>query len=458
MSLRILDLQRRLREIGRIRIGEKVPTQNGKQRPEKIDVFRFTSRDEQVIRAAADTWGGTPEPWTDGPGGGQWQVRSTAKAIPVVVPPGDMSFSQAYEQWTAGGCKVRCDSQWDHVSDRACHCDPENRECKIHTRLSVILPDLPGLGVWRLESHGYYAAVELGGIVDLCAAQSARGVMLPARLRIEWREVKRPVDGRVQTFKFAVPVLDIDVHPMALTNVSAGGQIADPVTGELAGPVAGALPAGPSNLTPVPVVDGSSAPSIAAQVAAIDAPQPRAARRNAAEPLPSTGLQPRTAAEVQDAASAQSGVTPAAGGQEAGAEATGPGSNPGDVTPGGTAPPPILTVEDVAKRAAKTFAADYEAAPKGHKTRVVDRLRHATAHVATKGRVNTVSDCTPDERAKVAAVLFDISQGRVTYSHDALDDAAGVTFVLLRPGHEEGDKEITVLWSALEPVPAEATT
>jgi hypothetical protein len=420
-AMRIIDLQRRLREIGRIRIGEKVPTQNGKVRPSKIDVFRFTSRDEQVIRAAADVWGGTPEPWPDGPGGDQWQVRSSAKAIPVVVPPGDMSFSQAYEQWTAGGCKVRCDGRWDHVGDRGCHCDPENRDCNIHSRLSVILPDLPGLGVWRLETHGYYAAVELGGIVDLCAAQSERGVMLPARLRIEWREVKRPVDGRVQTFKFVVPVLDIDVHPMAL----ASG--ADLSTGELAGPVAGELPAAPRPaLTPVPVQDGSAAPTVAAQLAAVDDPQPRAARRNSAQAIPSTGLRPRTATEA-------AGDTPAVVGE-----------------PEPAPPAPAPSAAEVGKQARVAFDAAYEAAPRGHKTKVLDRLRHAAAYVATNGRVAGVSECLEPERVRVAALLRDIELGRVLYEHDAMDDGAGVTFTLLRKDHPEGDKSVTVTWAALE--------
>jgi hypothetical protein len=276
--VRILDLQRRLREIGRIRIGQKVPTSNGKSRPSKLTNFRLTSRDQQVIDAAAQQWGGTAQPWADAPGDGQqWEVYTTADSLPVIVPPGDLAFSQAYAQWTAGGCKVRCDGQWDHLNDKACHCDPENRACEIHTRLSVMLPDLPGLGVWRLDTQGYYAAVELGGVVDICAAHSARGAMLPARLRLEQREVKRP---GVQTRKFAVPVLDLDVHPLSLG----------------AGLDAPALPSG--NLTPVPAQDGAAAPSIAEQLMQIDEPIERQRRANAAATLPATGLAPRTAIEA----------------------------------------------------------------------------------------------------------------------------------------------------------------
>lgn len=288
--MRIVDLQRRLREIGRIRIGEKVETSSGKSRPAKIDTFRLTSRDQRVIEAASDVWGGDVTMWDDAPDGPQWQVYLATKEIPVVVPPGDMSFSQAYEQWTAGGCKVRCDGRWDHQGDTACHCDPTARACDIHSRLSLILPDVPGLGMWRLDTQSYYAAVELGGVVDLCAAQSAQGVMLPARLRLEQRSVKRVANGKTQTRKFAIPVLDLDIHPLAL---SSG---ANAVTGEIGSGVAGELET-PRVLTPVPPPDASLAPTVAEQMAAIET-STRAERSNAAEPIPATGLKPRTAAQA----------------------------------------------------------------------------------------------------------------------------------------------------------------
>lgn len=436
----IIELQRRLREIGRIRMGEQVPTGNGRTRPAKLENFRLTAKDRRVIDAAAALWGGQVEPW-QAPDGPQWQVKITATELAVVVPPHDMAFSQWYEQWSAGGCQVRCDGVQDYVGEKPCHCDPEERECKMTTRLSVMLPDLPGMGLWRAESHGYYAAVELAGLVEVAASWTAAGRMIPARLRLEQRTVKR----KGKTHRFAVPVLDLDVHPLALT---AGPETA----GVLGGPAPRPLTTG--NLTPVPAIEAAP-PSIATQLSQTGEAPKGNARANAAKPIPATGIEPRTA---QDAASAQSGVTPAAGGQEAGAEATDRGVvTPDSVTPGGTALPPTLTVADIAKRAAKTFAADYEATPKGHKTKVVDRLRHACAYVASKERVATVSDCTPEERARVAGMLFDIEQGRVTYSHDAMDDAAGVTFTLLRPEHPEGDKEVTVLWSQLEPEPTEAT-
>ena len=316
--MRIIDLQRRLREVGRIRIGEQVATSGGRKRPTKLEVFRLTSKDRAVIDAAATHFGGTVETWDDAPDGQQWQVKTTATEFPVVVPPGDMSFSQSYEQWTAGGCRVRCDGRWDIINDKACHCDPSNRSCNIHTRLSVIIPDLPGLGLWRLDTGGYYAAVELGGVVDIVGDYSARGQMLPARLRLEQRSVKRfKPDGKAETRRFAVPVLDVDVHPMAL---GAGG-----------GEVPVGIGSGAARFQPVPA-ELPSAPvaPVAEQVRGLEAgdaaPKPRA---NAATPIPATGAKARTAAEVASAGELAPPTIPARA-TEAAPKATAPVSSSGD--------------------------------------------------------------------------------------------------------------------------------
>lgn len=272
----IIDLQRRLREIGRLRAGAR----GEKGNPTKLEAWRLTSRDQAVIEAAAERWGGVCQPWTGADGSDQWEVFTNTDQMSVIIPPGDMAYSVFYEQWAAGGCKVRCDGAWDTISDSECHCDPEERACDIHSRLSVMLPDLPGMGVWRLDTQGYYAAVELGGVVDIIASFSARGVMLPARLRLEQRSVKRT--GQ-QVKRFIVPVLDVDVNPMVLT-----GQV-NVSTGELSSP----------NITPVPaaLTAGQGGASVAEQVSVVAEPKPR--RSNAAAPLPAIDLAPRTAAEFE---------------------------------------------------------------------------------------------------------------------------------------------------------------
>lgn len=291
----IIDLQRRLAEIGRIRIGQQVATANGRTRPAKLDTFRLTSADPTRINHAARLYGGTPKQW-DAPGGRQWEVVTTAAALDVLVPPSDMAFSQHYELWSAGGCLRRCDGRSETISDGPCLCDPERRECDIHTRLSVMLADLPGLGVWRIDTSGYYAAVELQGAVEVIHIAAGRGQMLPARLRLDQRVVKRIVDGAATTRRFAVPVLDIEVSPGQL--LAGGARLAIDTAGEAAA-AAPAIDATVPLLTPVSD-DVASRPvgTVAEQMQRM--PE-RKARRNAAQPIPASGLAPRTVADATTA-------------------------------------------------------------------------------------------------------------------------------------------------------------
>lgn len=297
----IIDLQRRLREIGRIRIGDAVDTgrvyekgaKEGQpiKRPRKLGTFRLTSQDESIIQVAAQAFGGQSRPWEDAPAGHQWEVTTTRSCLDVIVPPGGMAFSQFYETWSGGGCQKRCDGQWDNVRDCACTCDPTERECKPHTRLSVILRDLPGLGVWRLDTSGYYAAVELSGVVEVCERASERGQMLPARLMVEEREVKRIANGKAETRKFGVPTLDVDLNFAQLMSGRGPALEVDGSTREITGPRE--QPA----FAPVPSLPPGPQPSIAEQVAGKGVPS-KPARKNAQTPIPATGVKVRTAAQT----------------------------------------------------------------------------------------------------------------------------------------------------------------
>ena len=217
----IIDTQRRLREAGRIRLGEKVATNNGKTRPGKLSAFRFTSSDEKSIRAIAAIYGGEVQKWDDAPVGDQWEVYSDTTSLDVIVPPVDLAFSQWMELWSGGGCTRRCDGQTNVLTNTACACDPDNPECKPTTRLSVIIMALEGIGVWRLETHGWNGAQELLGSIEVFRSVQSRGGMVPARLLLDQRQSRR--DGK--TYNFAVPVLDINVSVAALTNgASVGAQ------------------------------------------------------------------------------------------------------------------------------------------------------------------------------------------------------------------------------------------
>ncbi len=285
----IIELQRRLSEAGRIRIGQQVAGNNGRKRPEKLTTFRLTSADRTRIEQAAQVYGGTVQQW-DAPAGKQWEVVTETDSLNVIVPPSDMCFSQAYELWSGGGCARRCDGYNESISQGPCVCDPDKRECNIHTRLSVMLADLNGLGVWRLDTSGWYAALELQGAVGVIQMAAGRGQMLPARLRLEQRMVKRLGEG---TRRFAVPVLDVEISPAQLLGGSAPQPqpiLVEQGTGRVLD-----NPERPA-LTPVPdtVVEHPVA-SIADQSAPID-DKPK--RRSTTPAVPKTGIAPRTVAQA----------------------------------------------------------------------------------------------------------------------------------------------------------------
>jgi hypothetical protein len=249
----ILDLQTRARELGRIRLGQVVSGANGRSRPEKLDRFRITSASQVLIERIAELYGGEARPWTpQGGGAAGWEVVTTSTRLPVLVPP--QPVSQWYELWSGGGCQRRCDGVTEMLSDRPCLCgpDPEERDCKPTTRLNVVLREVEGIGVFRLETHGYYAAVELPSAAELLAA--TRGY-ITGHLGLEQRTVKR--NG--QTRQFMVPTLEVDMTPQQLM---AGGGFNPPPALEGSKPLG--LPAGSDAGSPSLDVD-----SVRAAIAAV---------------------------------------------------------------------------------------------------------------------------------------------------------------------------------------------
>jgi hypothetical protein len=219
-----LDIQRRGQQIGRLRIGQQVKASNGKMRPARLDTFRFTTGSRTTAQAIAALYGGDVRDWS-----GEFEVITGKSEIGVTVPPRDEVVSQWYEMWNKGGAMRRCDSQREQISGGPCLCphasnpsDPDEvarkalersdlaklnppQACKLVTRISVMIPDLPGLGVFRLDTGSFYAAVEIGDSAALMQVARDRGVFLPAILRIEQRQ--RVAGG--QTKKFPVPVLEV---------------------------------------------------------------------------------------------------------------------------------------------------------------------------------------------------------------------------------------------------------
>lgn len=208
----ILSIQRRQREIGRLRLGTKDADRGF---PKSLSTWRLTSPSKELLDHAATMYGGTVTKWQE-----QWEVVTQAASLPVMIPK--QEIRQDMELWSKGGLVRRCDGQTALVAtkeegvflEQPCLCADQGDEepsCKPSTLLKFWLPDIPGLGVWVLSSTGWNVASELAADVEMLAGKNVR-----AKLSIDHRE--RKVAG--QTKKFVVPVLDI---PVSLSELMAGG-------------------------------------------------------------------------------------------------------------------------------------------------------------------------------------------------------------------------------------------
>lgn len=247
----ILDLQKRARELGRIRLGQKGPS----GAPQKLDRFRFTGHSQTLITKIAELYGGEPREWTPAGGTQQWEVVSDTARVPIMVPP--QPVSQWYEFWTRAGIQHRCDGQRNVLTDEPCDPeDPKHIEAvkKPTTRLNVVLRDVEGIGVWRVETHGFNAAIELPDVAEFLAQA---GGYVNGWLSLEQRTSIEQTDQGPKTRHYLVPIIEVDVTPAQL--MAGHGRVAAP-----------ALAGGPVGSTPALAAAGPDYVALAADLTSVE--------------------------------------------------------------------------------------------------------------------------------------------------------------------------------------------
>lgn len=226
----LADIDSRAPEAGRIRLGVKTS-----KAMKSLETFRFTSPYRDCIDALSQMYGGDVVPWTDAKASppNQWEVITKASEIEVFLPPNPVSTW--YELYAGSGLQRRCDGMtcaipqqtgpqtWEPV-DTPCICAAKsNMECSPHTRLKVLLPNVPFRGIWRLETKGWNALKELPGMADLIRQLNESGSMVRVALGIEKRTQMRPSGKR----NFVTPTLTMLDTPLEImTGKATIGAIA----------------------------------------------------------------------------------------------------------------------------------------------------------------------------------------------------------------------------------------
>ena len=238
MGSRIMTMKRQAAELGRIRTGYSRPHRDPGKRPVpvKSTTFVFSSHSRDYVAAAAELWGGEVETWTpQNQKIAQYRVISKASEIRAILPAGD-PLSQSYEMWSGGGCARRCDGEFEQKSRQSCQClaqfGPDwhlrspREVCRPSSRINVMLPELPDLGVWRLESKSYYAADAMAGGVDTVLQATEGKSMMPVRMWIEQRS--RVADGETKNFPVVMVVPSLPKLRHALSGPLSRAAALDP--------------------------------------------------------------------------------------------------------------------------------------------------------------------------------------------------------------------------------------
>ncbi|MBL8048114.1 MAG: hypothetical protein JNJ45_05480 [Chthonomonas sp.] len=280
----LLQRQQRMVEVGRIRIGEKTAAGY----PTSRSTFRFTSRHKDILQLVQEQYGGELRPWSEKPG--EWELLSDAAEVKVLFsskPRGDgdlESLVQNWERWAGGTCTHRCDGRtcqfWRQtgtkrgkngkvvpVHERAsgpCQCDHSGAACKpackLVSRLMLILPKVPTLGMWRVDTSSMVFDTEIQALLDTLGAL-APGNVSPLLMSIEFR-VKRTGPDEDNS-RFPVIKLVLDPDPVSLPALIAGiraQSMALPEPGPVSG--LGELPAPRPSLPPgAPTLAAGSEPS-----------------------------------------------------------------------------------------------------------------------------------------------------------------------------------------------------
>ncbi|WP_258111895.1 hypothetical protein [Alicyclobacillus sp. SP_1] len=205
---------KRLPRMGKIYLGLKQEHQSGKSYPVATDYFVVradgVNTSEEAAKAFHEVYGETPKDIT---------IAFPSDDPEVFMPQYLSAYRGAVgrsELWCKGDGERarRADDQGGYVDVPCWYKDcPIFREkkCKPLTRLLFLLPDVPGIGIWEIDTTSYFGSQNLTACVQM-VRQLTRGriAMIPLKLRVVPQTVSP--DGKAKT----VYVLDLKLEDIKI--------------------------------------------------------------------------------------------------------------------------------------------------------------------------------------------------------------------------------------------------
>jgi hypothetical protein len=191
---------RRLPRLGKIHLGEKVKVPGKNPYPRATDYFVVPDEIKKYV-------GDKPKTLnimfpTDNPEDFAPQYLKCYSMTQGLVCKGDGVQCRRKIDTATGAVADHTTEEWEY---KEMTCDPENcpemvgdpeenirPQCRRVMNLMFLLPEVPGLGVWQLDTSSFYSIVNINSCLDVIRSFFGRLYGIPLTLSLEPREVTPP--------------------------------------------------------------------------------------------------------------------------------------------------------------------------------------------------------------------------------------------------------------------------
>lgn len=206
---------RRLPRVGKIRLGEKATSQRGSQYPRAVDYF-VVRADDATSPAAAEAF---HQIYGDKPR--ELRIMFPANDEETFFPQWYKAYRQGVGLWCKGdGETAQRVGDGGQLMEVPCPCDLlQQGLCKRIGNLLFLLPDVPVIGVWQLDTSSFHSMVNINSAIELIKSMTGGRIAgIPLTLRLRPQEVTP--DGKRKT----VYVLELAMEGWTLPQLLQAAQ------------------------------------------------------------------------------------------------------------------------------------------------------------------------------------------------------------------------------------------
>jgi len=207
MPIKDLSESVRLPRLGKIHLGIKAKNAKGVEYPQKVDHF-VLPKDHSDYTKMVELFGEEPKelriliPVEDEE---QWatQYYKAYNLTYGLVCKGDGEFAMRMVDQATGDLPVAKKAGTVKLQEMPCagrDCpDYQAKKCHEVMNLKFIIPEVPGLGVWQIDTGSKNSILNINSCARIIKRAFGRVSLIPLRLTFEPIEVNNPEDGKRQT-------------------------------------------------------------------------------------------------------------------------------------------------------------------------------------------------------------------------------------------------------------------